>query len=61
MVRDGCNFYFSFWTIFCLFTSLTARKIKFFYKMKKKPKKPAGDTIILHKYNKIHDHMPYRS
>ena len=26
MVRDGCN-YFSFWAIFCPFTSLTAQKI----------------------------------
>ena len=34
MARDRCN-YFSFWTIFCLFTPLTARKMK----IKKKRKK----------------------
>ena len=59
------QFSFFILDIFCLFTSLTARKIKFFYKMEKKKKKKtqleAGDTIILHKYNKIHDHMLYCS
>ena len=35
MASDRCN-YFSFWVIFCPFTSLTAQKIK----MKKKQKKP---------------------
>ena len=34
MVRDICNCYFSFWTIFCPFTTLTAQKIKI--SMKKK-------------------------
>ena len=34
MVCDGCN-YFSFWAIFCPFTSLTAQKIKIFENMKK--------------------------
>ena len=28
MVCDGCNCYFSFWAIFCPFTTLTAPKIK---------------------------------
>ena len=28
MVHDRCNCYFSFWAIFCHFTSLTAQKIK---------------------------------
>ena len=50
--RDGCN-YFSFWAIFCLFTLLTARKMKIFFKMKKTP----GDIIILHKCTRNHDHM----
>ena len=34
MVRDRCN-YFSFWTIFCPFTPLTAQKIKILRKWKK--------------------------
>ena len=33
MALDGCN-YFSFWTIFCPFTPLTAQKIKIFKKRK---------------------------
>ena len=53
MVCDGCN-YFSFWAIFCPFTTLTTRKIKM--KNKTKP----GD-IILHKCTKNHDHMLYCS
>ena len=28
MVRDRCNCYFSFWTVFCPFTTLTTQKIK---------------------------------
>ena len=28
MAQDGCNWYFSFWAIFCSFTSLTTRKMK---------------------------------
>ena len=28
MVCDGCNCYFSFWAIFCPFTTLIAQKIK---------------------------------
>ena len=51
-ICDGCN-YFSFWAIFCLFTPLTARKMKIFLKMKKNP----GDIIILHKCTRNHDHM----
>ena len=37
MVREGFNCYFSFWTIFCPFTALTARKIKVWIKKKKDP------------------------
>ena len=44
MVRNECNCYFSFWAIFCPFTSLTAWKIKI---KKKKRKKRPGDIIIL--------------
>ena len=35
-VRDGCNCYFSFWTIFCSFTHLTAQKNKISNKQTKK-------------------------
>ena len=35
MARNGCNCYFSFWAIFCPFTSLTAQKIKILKKWKK--------------------------
>ena len=35
MVRDRCNWYFSFWAIFCIFTPLTAQKIKSLKKWKK--------------------------
>ena len=35
MARDGCNFYFSFWAIFCPFTPLTARKMKIWKNWKK--------------------------
>ena len=34
MVHDRCNCYFSFWTIFCPFTPLTARKMKISKKWK---------------------------
>ena len=53
MVRDRCNYYFSFWTIFCPFTLLTAQKITIRKKMKKRP----GDIIISHKCTKNHNHM----
>ena len=43
MARNRCNCYFSFWVIFCPFTSLTTWKIK----VKKKKKKKHGDIIIL--------------
>ena len=36
MVHDWCNCYFSFWAIFCLFTTITAQKIKISKKKKKK-------------------------
>ena len=35
MVHDGCNCYFSFWTFFCIFTTITAPKIKISKKWKK--------------------------
>ena len=35
MAFDGCNCYFSFWAIFCPFTSLTAQKMKISKKWKK--------------------------
>ena len=57
MARDGFNCYFSFWHIFCPFTSLTARKNENFKKMKKKP----GDITILHKCTKNHDHMTHNT
>ena len=50
------NFYFSFWAIFCPFTTLTAWKKK----ISKKWKMPEG-IISLHKRTKNHDHMPYCS
>ena len=30
MARNGCNCYFSFWAIFCPFTSLIPQKVKTF-------------------------------
>ena len=54
MVRDRCN-YFSFWAIFCRFTSQTARKIKILEIFLKSP----GDIIILQWYTKNHDQMMY--
>ena len=56
MVCDGCN-YFSFWAIFCPFTSLTAQKTKIFKKMKKNP----GDITILHMCTYNYDQMMYSS
>ena len=58
MARDGSNFYFSFWTIFCPFTTLTAQKIEI---KKKKKKKTPGDIIILQMCTKNYDHMMYGS
>ena len=55
MGRGRCNCYFSFSTIFCPFTPLTARKTKISKKWKKK--KPTEEIIILHKCTKTHDHM----
>ena len=54
--RDRQNF-LSFGTIFCLFTHLTTPKIKILKNWKKTP----GDTIILHKCTKNHDHKLYCS
>ena len=56
MMCDRCN-YFSFCTIFCPFTLLTAQKNQNFKKMKK----THGDIIISHKCTKNHDHMLYYS
>ena len=65
MVYDRCN-YFSFWAIFCSFTTpppplppppTNSPKNQNFEKTKKKP----GDSIILHKCIKNHDHMLYCS
>ena len=35
MAHDWCNCYFSFWAIFCLFTTITAQKIKISTKKRK--------------------------
>ena len=52
--------YFSFWAIFCPFTTLiTAQKIKILKNEKKK--KLPGDIIILHMYPKNYDHMMHGS
>ena len=56
MECDGQSF-LSFRTTFCLFTPLTAWKMKISKKMTKTP----GDIIILHKCTKNHDHMLYCS
>ena len=39
MACDRCNCYFSFWTIFCTFTTLTSQKIKISKKQKKKARR----------------------
>ena len=57
VVRHGCNCYLSFWTYFCLFTPITAWKMKISKKMKKTP----SDVIILHMRTKNYDHMVYCS
>ena len=41
MVRDGCNCYFLFWAIFCLFTPQPAQKIKIKKKKEKEKEKKA--------------------
>ena len=52
--HDGCNFYFSFWAIFCTSTPLTAWKSK----LKEKIEKTPGDIIILHNIcTKNYDHL----
>ena len=57
MEHNRHNFFFC-WTIFCLFTPLTAKKMKI---SKKKFKKMPGDIITLYKCTKNHDHMLYCS
>ena len=52
-ISDGCNFYFSFWAIFCLFTSPPNNSNNQNFKnMKKVPR----DIIILHMCTKYNDH-----
>ena len=52
MARKGCNCYFSFWAIFCPFTSLTAQKIKI-SKKKKKEKNAWRYYLFTHVYQKL--------
>ena len=52
IARDGCDFCFSFWAIFCPFTPLTAQKIK----TKKKMEKTPGDVTLQHLYQKLWSH-----
>ena len=54
MASDGYNCYSWFWAILCPFTPLVSF---FFFKNEKAP----GETIILHKCTKNHDHMLYCS
>ena len=52
MTHRRCNCYFSFWAIFCPFTSNSPKNQNL-----KKVKKTPGDIIILQKCTKNHDHM----
>ena len=57
MAHDGCNYYFSFWAIFCPFTPLTAQKMKISKKWK-------SNTWRYHHFPHVHqnhDHMLYCS
>ena len=58
MVCDWYNCYFSFWALHFSFTPLTAQKWKF---QKNEKTNKLGDTFILHKRAKNHDHMLYCS
>ena len=49
IAHDGCHYYFSFWSIFCLFTPLTAQKIK----IKKKNEKNAWRYHFTHVCQKL--------
>ena len=49
MAHDRCNCYFSFWTIFCPFTPLTAQKIK----IKKNEKKSLKISLFYTSVPKI--------
>ena len=51
MVHDKCNFYFSFWAIFCLFNCLKTQKIKILKIWKKAQK------ILKPNYTKMYDHI----
>ena len=54
MTNDGCNFYFSFWAIFCpLFCSANSLKNQKLRKMHKTP----GYIIILHMCTKNYGQM----
>ena len=53
MARDGCNFYFSFWAIFCRFTAITTQRIK----ITKKFKQTSRDIIISQLCTKNYRHM----
>ena len=55
--HDRCNFYFSFWAMFCPFTPPKDTKNQNFEKMNKTP----GDIIILHMCTKNYDHKIYSS
>ena len=59
MVCEECNCYFSFWAIFCLFTPLTAQKMKTSKQWKRKEK-----YLEISFYTRVphdHDHMLCRS
>ena len=61
MAHNRCNWYFSFWTIFCPFTSQQLEKSKFKKNEKSKKKKMPGYIIILQWCTRNHDHMLYCS
>ena len=56
MEHDGCNFYSSFWDMFCPFTPLTAQKSK----IKKLKKIPGSHHHFAH-VHQISDQMMYGS
>ena len=56
MTCNGCKCYFSFWAIFCPFTSLKAQKIKI-----KKNGKKRKEISLLYTRTKNYDQMMYGS
>ena len=54
-----CNFYFSFWAIFCLFTPLITQKINIFKIWKKKKHLEISSFVYRCVYTKNNDHMMY--